>query len=136
MHIAFIARGIKNAQEHLFMDMQAQKYPLVVTKADGTKQEVLVQGALRPIQLYEYVFPKEHLDVVYNSLKPEMYPNTMKMKALVNSLRMSMGFQKPPKYEASGAHLAWVNKDISIIPIGIKEDSEIVYPDGTKHEAL
>ena len=68
MHAIFLTRGIKQSVDHLTMDMQSQKFLFNFKDKKGKHQKIWLQGALRPIQLWEYVFPKEDADLVLTSL--------------------------------------------------------------------
>ena len=69
MHLYFISRGIKNKVDEMVNDLQAQHFQQEsADQKTGLKRISAVQGALRPIQLWEYVFPKESLDVVLKTL--------------------------------------------------------------------
>lgn len=69
MHAYFLVRGINHQVEAWKALMQGQSF---IQKRKnlktGKEEERLIQGSLRPIQLYEYVFPEESLvDVLYNT---------------------------------------------------------------------
>jgi len=143
MHVVFIPYGIKQAVDHLLMDMQAQKFPMPVYSPDGKeKKEVWIQGALRlaPFGIYEYVFPKEQKDVVLTTLRfNEKIPYNIKpvyLKMVKNALHI-----KEPGEFKTDQRLMWIMDNTSIIPLGIREDSVIEEPETSSipkwtHEAV
>lgn len=147
MHVVFIPYGIKQAVDHLLMDMQSQKFKLKMSSPDG-KQEAIVwmQGSLRvlPFGVYEYVFPKESLDAVLTTLdfdKKSNYEGTYgkKYKIVLGMIRKALNVKDTPKFENKES-LLWIKNDVAIMPIGVRYDDDIIEPSGDykgwKHEAL
>jgi len=64
-----MTRGVKHQVDQFITGLQSQFFPYGKVKEDGTRE--LVQLAVRPIQLWELVFPKEHMNTV---LKTVGYP--------------------------------------------------------------
>ena len=145
MHFAFIPYGKRAEVELLLRDMEAQKFLMPMTQ-DGKEQKVWIQGVVRicPLGIYDYVFPKENLDMVlaticnyYPDGNPIIPYNIGWIKlALLRKITQS----KPiPKFKRDKV-LLWIKDNVNIIPIGIKEDKEIIAPEGIyagwRHEAL
>lgn len=107
-----------------------------IKNPDGTYQygketPIRVQGSLRPIQLWEYIFPQESLQEVlamqgchknYNELRPEV-------NKFAWVLRKMMGAKKIPDMPELKKKEIWevTNKIIptpgfAVYPIGIRED--------------
>jgi hypothetical protein len=64
-----MTRGIKQSRDIWVAAMQSQFYPWTRRNLQTGKEEtVSVQGALRPIELWEYVFPEESLPEVLTML--------------------------------------------------------------------
>jgi hypothetical protein len=112
----------------------------------GEEQVTSVQGALRPIQLFEYVFPEECLPEVlammnlhkdYNNLRPEV-------AKLAWLLRKGLGAQKIPEMPEiqNKSSLEITRKfvptsGVAVYPLGIKTDPKKDYPEfGTYQEGL
>lgn len=139
MHISFIPYGDRKEVEMLLRDMEAQKHKLWMTK--GRKNKFMwIQGQIRvlPLGIYEYVFPKENLETVLNTLETEIIP--YKIKGIyLSMLRKMMKLKKIPKYKKEEKYL-WLKQHVSIIPIGIREDKDMVdithECKGWTHEAL
>jgi len=143
MHFVFATRGINHQVELWKNFMQAQmftyqrenlkvcqcgiekeKHPTKECKDFKPKIEHnIVQGALRPIQLWEYVFPKEHKDMVLTSLNVEPTGKVHPFAATFNSmaLRKAMGLKKV-KYTPTKEFRYMFRDGVALYPIGIKED--------------
>lgn len=142
MHFAFIPYGKRSEVELLLRDMEAQKHLWPMWKGEE-KQAIYVQGAIRvlPFGIYEYVFPKEWRDLVLTTLihhetEGEHCAGWIKK----TFLRMLTKAEKIPEFKREKKFL-WVRENVSIIPIGIKEDADMTEPAGHQyggwtHEAL
>lgn len=154
MHAIFIPYGIKSAVEHLMMDMQAQKFKMPIYDKKGKQvSEAWIQGSLRilPFGIWEYIFPKESMDVVLTTLDFPLGSKkdatggyaalyTIKGKAILNMIRKALGAKKEPKNFKKEHKLIWIRDNVAIIPIGIREDAMITeiagpYKDHS-HEAI
>jgi hypothetical protein len=131
----------KRAQvELLLRDMEAQKHQLKCYK-DGKEKALWIQAQVRilPFGVVEYVFPKEDLDIVLNTVcTKDKIPYNIegaKLKLLRNALRA-----KPVPEFKTDLKMLWVTEGVSIIPIGIREDADIIGREisdkGWKHEAI
>jgi hypothetical protein len=152
MHFVFAARGILHGMEMYQKFLETQMFPFsqlpilkdekgnFLKNEDGTYKHadkpldgIKVQGALRPIQLYEYIFPEECLPQVlammglnkdYDNMRPEMTPISW-------TLRKMLHLQKIPDMPDVKKKEAWeITQDIipylgvAVYPIGIKKDSK------------
>lgn len=155
MHAILLTRGINQSMEIWKTFMQAQMFdwkrrPLIKDKdgkfiqegvdseghpiyQKGPEEYTIVQGALRPMQLWEYVFPKESLQEViamqdqiksYDKLRPEV----AKIAWLA---RKAMGAKKMPDMPDLKAKEPWqITKKyvpmhgIGCYFLGIREDKE------------
>lgn len=142
MHVIFIPYGVIHAVEHLKIDMQAQKFQLPMHSPDGKETKILVQGALRlaPFGVWEYVFPKEYADLVMTTLKFNMPDGYGLDKVKMAMLRKALKAKPVPKNIDTKEILPWITQDISLIPVGIREDKTFTEKDGEfkdwTHEAL
>lgn len=132
--------GIKANVDHMLMDMQSQKFPLKLKTKEGKEESVYVQGSVRllPLGIYEYVFPKESLDLVLNTLNFDnrAYPQYKHINKFLAILRKILKLKKNKKTETDQAFL-WFKEWVSVIPIGIREDVDMIDPyNGSTHEAL
>lgn len=143
MHVAFIPYGIKHAVDFLLRDMESQKHKLKVYKKGEPDNFIWLQGQLRilPFGVYEYVFPREDLDLVLTTLMPSYAQNMGSYvgKTKIMILRKILKLKKIPKYKTDNCFL-WIKDDVSIILIGIREDGELTEKQGNyvgwSHEAI
>ena len=144
MHAIFALYGIKQNVDHLLMDMQAQKFKWDMWKGKK-KHHIYFQGQLRllPFGVYEYIFPKEHKDVVLRTLDfQDKHPYSQygfKLRTGLAMIRKALSIQKTPPFDMS-AKLLWFKDNVTIFPLGIREDREMTEDKGDfkgwSHEAL
>ena len=139
MHVSFIPYGKRECVEKFLRELEAQKHELRMYKGDEEKS-IFIDAQVRvcPFGIYEYVFPKEDIDIVLNTLGfSEKAPYRLGAKATI--LRKLFGYKKAPNFNKEKTYM-WIKEHVSIIPIGIKEDSEIVgeleLDKGWTHEAI
>lgn len=120
MHLYITTRGIKQDVDRFIQDLQAQYFPI-----EHSGKKALVQLAMRPIQLWEVVFPEPCLNEVIRTLDPEIQKNNKMPSIFTAGLRKSLGLKKAP------------DKDLNIPPrplfkgwtqvelIGMKKDNYI-----------
>jgi len=140
MHACFIPFGKRSEVELMLRDMDAQKHLLRMTK-DGQEQSIYIQGQVRimPFGVYGYVFPAQDMDMVLTTLRFDQCPYKLS-NLILKLLRKHLHLEKIPEFKKDKKFL-WINENVSIIPIGIKKDGEMVEPEGMpysgfKHEAI
>lgn len=147
MHYIFATRGVQHARDMLVTQLQGLKFPRTVERKqkDGTwkEEKQIVWGQLRPIELWEFIFPEEYKDQVLTALGAAENINPWPLKIPQKVLQKAFG-AKPVKYnkvEALPVHLivprslhgntggissnridAEETDGVAIYPIGIKED--------------
>ncbi len=89
-------------------------------KKTGKEELCQVQGALRPVQLWEYVFPEESYDEVMTCLNIQKDVALSKTKQAI--LRKALGASKMKSYDQINTHRFIEHRGVSIHPIGIKKD--------------
>lgn len=114
MHLYVIARGIRTRLQEWENDVLAQYLPY---KYDANKPKGEVQLSLRPIQLYEVVFPEEHYDKVLSALQPYDERAGALARVLRKILRLAPVKKGIPASQFKRRH-PWV----SIIGVGAKKD--------------
>ena len=133
MHVVFMPYGKRSEVELLLRDMEAQKHFLKFKEGSG----VWIQGQVRflPFGVYEYVMPKEDKDVVLHTLID--YKDRYGIGGFVLSfIRKMIKCEAIPEYKKDKNYL-WIKDNVNIIPIGIREDAEILDPlTKTTHEAI
>lgn len=155
MHLIFGIRGIKQQVDLTLMFLQAQMFkwqrqPLLkdekgnfIINPDGIFSRgnpvfTKVQGSLRPLQFYEYVFPKEALPEVLAMLRIHDKFNTVMpaMKPVRYILKKIMGGRNIPDLPELKGKEGWQITDkyipldgVGIHPVCIKDDVTQDYPD-------
>jgi len=122
-----MTRGIKQNRDLFVKFMETQMFNWK-TKDLKTGKDVwqTVQGALRPVELWEYVFPEESLGEVLEMLKinpknQEKYGNLSQSLQLKTLRKMLNAEPIPEDTELKQTHFVFVN-GMGIHPIGIKKD--------------
>ncbi len=132
----FFTRGEKHLVERFIEDLRGKylkvKRSLCDDKnADGeyTEGDHLSLG-VRPIQLWEVIYPKEHEKVIMKTIfhhpdtNPESKPNWFKRhRKYLDMIRIALKLKKIPKIEETDKKLLVANAHIEILGIGIKEDA-------------
>jgi len=83
-----------------------------------------IQVALRPVQFWEVVFPKEHLNIMLNTLgvKPKGISEPAGLNKYAFLLRKGMGLKPVPDVIPATDKFPVPIQHMHIFPIGIKED--------------
>lgn len=114
----------------------------------GEETIARVQGALRPIELWEYVFPQESLQEVlammemhktYDKLRPEVQNYAWIMRKLTGAKKIPdmPELKKKESWEVTQKHIPMLG--MCAYPLGIKEDNVQDYifgNDGFHQEGL
>lgn len=125
--------GKRDEVELLLRDMEAQKHYLKNT--DGTGQWIQGQVRVLPFGVYEYVFPKEDMDIVLHTLDFDTNRYNLN-KFLFYFVRKFVKYEKIPEYKKDKYYL-WVKENVNILPLGIRYDSELLDSITNKtHEAI
>ena len=130
MHIAFIPYGGRQYIETMLRDMESQKLKLRLT-SQGKEKSVWINGQVRilPFGVYEFVFPREYRDMVIHTLKDNTAPNRYGTpRALIFALRKSLKLKPIPTSYKKDQKMLWIMDNVSIMPLGIREDSDMVEP--------
>ncbi len=119
MHLYMLTRGIKHEVDRMIRELSSQYLPFTWKK----KKKMLVQVAVRPVQLWEVVFPKEHLDPLVKSLGGGGIPlHQKKYGKWVTFLRKLLGAKKLPKNLKTDKYIPFHNQATGTVIVGIKED--------------
>lgn len=145
MQAYFMTRGKIDEVQHFIDWMKTRFMPLMVKHPNGTiTNDILMECQLRPIQLWEFVFPKEYLDLVTNSLdlankNTRFLTGGYNINPKLYALRLMLGAKEfeTPKDTNSKMPLPYERwRDVNILPIGYREDAEITEPNGDVHERI
>jgi hypothetical protein len=121
--------------------MEAQKHKLIMHKKGEKDKSIYIQGQVRnlPMGIIEYVFPREDRDIVLTSLKFNLGDRRMPGWFQMKMLRKIAGCYPAPDFKKDRTYL-WITEHVFIIPIGIKDDEDLVDDkEGAKgwtHEAI
>jgi len=130
MHLILATRGINQCIDVWKMFMQTHMFPWKRKNLETGKDELIqVQGALRPIQLWEYVFPEEVLPDVLSMLNLQDYTARPEMKKIQWILKKGLGLQPVPKFPEQKPMRYQYMDGVAVYPIGIKPDVKQDYPD-------
>lgn len=142
MHLFLVTRGINANVEMWKIFMQAQMYPWKRTNLKTGKEETIqVQGALRPIQLWEYIIPEESLPEVLTCLnKTKGYTGHWgdgKAKMMLPLFRKALGAKPIPKVDPVQTNRFIFQDGVGVEAVGIKEDKRFKWEDvGYEQEML
>ncbi len=123
MHIFTLLRGIKTEQDKFINDLSGQWLPYAF---DGHKS--YVQVAVRPLQLVEIIFPKEHKQLMLNSIWQDTEIKlSKKYKTILMPLRKALGAKKIPERgfplkKGEKKLLLGGLTNLARYPVGIRED--------------
>lgn len=137
MHFYFITRGIQQEIDKFKRDVQSQYFPFKIKDPKTGEEKIIhIQGALRPVQLWEYVLPKECFNEFYCSLQIGKQDGKYDyLNKYIWALRKMLSADKMPEVPEVPRRIIY-NKNIHFIPIGVKEDAEYVSEYGFLSEAL
>lgn len=125
MHIYFMTRGIKHDTERFINELASSYLPLkTMNPQTGQMEDAVIQTAVRPIQLYELVFPEEHKDLMLNTLfdLPEGKSQHKKHHKVAWALRKALGVEPIPKTWDKSKKIPIYGFNVEKIGIGIKGD--------------
>src|SRR3990167_7748282 len=130
MHLYILTRGIKHERDRLIKELECIK----LSWKDFDKQGVL-QLSVRPIELWELVFPHDQLPVIQNTLwgdqgfKKNVWDELeRKQKFTLYALQKILKAKKLPDLDLTQPKYIIYNKNVAIYPIGIRDDQ--IRPEG------
>ena len=122
MHIYAITRGTVPVLSKFYKDLTSLHLPYKY--ADGKSGNL--QIGMRAIQLWEFTFPEEHLDLMNATLTDEREQETGTKygvnEARIYALRKILKADKLPKLNPKVFSLPVAKKDMQILKIGMKKD--------------
>jgi len=142
MHLDFIAEGWKPDLDQMEEWLNTRTFPMTVKNKKGKKETIKVPGALRPRRAYTYVFPRENLDVVLNTLRLHDSVHrvdgkgTRILKKPLAIIRKFLRLKKMPKPDKSKGTFPIVMNNIRCIGLGVRDDIDFVNEHGVEQEAL
>lgn len=136
MELYFITRGKTDVIDEWVKWMGTRHLPMTIKMADGSEQKGLVECQLRPVQLWSFVFPKENLDIVLNTLKLDggdqnPFVNEFNINPKLWALRKLLKADPIPKKldrkdKDSVMFMPFERiKNMNVLGIGLRDDGEI-----------
>jgi hypothetical protein len=133
MHLYIATKGIKHEVDQFITELQGKYLPFKWREKKTDKfQDSHVQLSVRPIQLWEIGFPKEHYDLIANTIiGPEYHGpagNDGKQPAehkwfnkFIWAFRKALHLDPVPPYKKD---LVLPNRKehVAVIPLGTKQD--------------
>ena len=120
MHLYLITRGIKNHVDQFITELQG-KYLSMNYQGKPSYVPVMV----RPIQLWEIVFPEDHKELMLNSIFQGAdggKTQHKKHQKFIYMLRKILGASPLPKEYKKGQIMPIYGADVEKIGIGLKKD--------------
>jgi len=142
MHLVFGATGIKQDMDlfEKFMETRTFLMPYIDHHDKDKEKNILLQSQLRPINFYDFIFPKGELDHVLNGLQLEgeiKSRNATLPDLYIKALRTALKLKKIPAPDLSQGAMPLVKQNVRVVGIGIREDADITFKDiGRTHEGL
>ena len=142
MHLVFGATGIKHDMDLLEKYLETRTFLLPYTdhKDKDKEKTILLQSQLRPINFYDFIFPKGELHHVLNGLQPETEMksrNCILPTAYISLLRKALKLKRIPKPDTAQGGMPMVKQNVRVVGIGIREDADITFSDvGRTHEGI
>jgi len=125
MHLHLITRGIKPDVDRFITQLQGKYLPF---KWRG--QDKMIEVAVRPIQIWEIIFPEEHLDMMMNTIFSGADGTTQQKKhrKWITAIRKILGVEPLPKEYKKDKIMPIYKENIEMIGVGIKKDKPLDDP--------
>ena len=132
MHLYIITRGIKHEVDKFITQLQGKYLPFPITKKGvfGAKKAGIhqLQLAVRPIQLWEIVYPEPCRDAILTTIlgKDDAYQGKTqhrKHNKWIYAIRKALGVKKIGEYKTDNLYPITPEKQhIEVVGIGEKKD--------------
>ena len=140
MHAYFITRGIKQDVDEFVKWLETRSLRLPLKDKDGKESVIPLQASLRPVQLWEFVFPENEKDAVLTTLKFHEKPpaDSISMKLKIAALRKMLGAEKIPEFKTDNRMLMPDFPWVAITALGVRYDEKdwLDPASGNYHERL
>ena len=131
MHLYIVTRGIIEASAKFIKELSAKYIPMpFYDKKTGKATNVATVIHVRPIQLWEIVFPKEQLDTVLTTIFPanEGKSNNKKAERIFKWIRRFLPMRNIPKTWKTDKKMIVCGDGVDRIALGIKDDVMMDFP--------
>ena len=131
MHLYLMTRGIKHEVDQFITELQGKYLPFKWRDPnkgkDAPLEDVYVQTSVRPIQLWEIVYPVETQDVILNTILGNREgvlgkPNHPQHDKFLWGIRKVLGVNPIPPQMNKSIMMPIYKENIEVVGIGIKED--------------
>lgn len=109
--------------------IKSQMLPFKYTEPITKKEMTHIQLGIRPVQFWEITFPKEHTDLMLNSIWSPKYNDIINssqyepFKFPLAMIRKALGINPMPKKIEGNQRILLMNDAVAIYPVGIKDDT-------------
>ena len=122
MHLYAMTRGIKKDVDDYITQLQGKYFPYKLKGIQG-EQTTALQLSVRPIQLWEFVFPKESLKMAVGTICNGSLKTEDWRQKFLNGLRIMLKAKKLPDWEFKDLPQLPINKtNVAVYPIGTRAD--------------
>ena len=137
-HILLLTRGEKDNVERYIRNVQSIVHPFNMDSkySDSGRPGVPINAiwtGVRPIQMWEIVFPKEFTQQMLATLSSSPRPLSWKHDLLLKQFRKLLGYSDVPEHDLNIQQYPITKLVTEATPIGYKEDPP--HPEGG-HEML
>lgn len=115
MKLFFFMRGPKHAQDRFIGELQGKYFDYPTDKG-----KFVLGTNVQPVTLWCLGFPKDGLQLMLNTIKPDSYHKAT--KAMAFGLRKLLGLKKVPKRDKSIEGYPICDHASELVVIGLKED--------------
>lgn len=143
MHALFFLYGKYEIVQQLIRDITATKLPIRFCKEGQPDFNYVIDCQLRllPGGIYDFVFPKEFMEVVLTELnfqdKTRVYDFDFNKSYFgikpMQLIKRFLKIEDAPDFTPSKEHLFWMKEHVTIVPLGVKYDGEITEPATSPH---
>jgi hypothetical protein len=144
-HLLFLIEGIKKDLDEAVKWLETRIYNLPAKTHDGKDVNIPITANLRPIQLYDYIVPKEAMPAVIKALNPKTElslvdgKGTPILKKSINLLRKLLKLKPIPKVDDSVKPIMIPEnmfRNLRVLGVGYKDDIDMTFDNGLTHEAI
>jgi len=127
MHIYALTRGLKERVDKYIKELECIKFAYG-KKPDKNDPKKLVDGLIpmmvRPIQLWEFVFPEKHFPTILKTLDYGWNNEPKVGQFMLDRLRQLLKAKKIPWIDPNTPRLPVENNGVVCYPFGIREDAK------------
>lgn len=135
--VYFITRGLWSSIDKWITHLKGKWFPWKYNGQDG-----ILEGMLRPIQLWEFAYPKEYRDIVLNTIfdgQPDVgkHQSNWKGNLGLKAIQKALGAKSIKPWDTTKGKLPMDRQGMSVMGIGERDDQENTHPaTGIKNEGI